>query len=181
VVDDYMKKVITSHPDKNWVLIGNSQPDFIPDDAVCVLKKRGKRYWTEFVSETINKEDDIRQANGHWYGEFYLPSSTIVVLGENVTSQDILRNQNMELKDGYIVVVFKTIKTKTSDTIDYLSYAKPDEKTRFEKEGATYTPYKIILPNGVEAEIPLNEEGIAMAIYEAGIRANDDYETEGTH
>jgi len=56
VVDDYMKKVITSHPDKNWVLIGNSQPDFIPDDAVCVLKKRGKRYWTEFVSETINKE-----------------------------------------------------------------------------------------------------------------------------
>ena len=25
------------------------------------------------------------------------------------------------------------------------------------------------------------EEGAAMAIYEVGLRANDDYETEGTH
>ena len=41
----------------------------------------------------IDKEDDIRNANGHWYGEFYLPSSTKVALGANVTSQDILKNQ----------------------------------------------------------------------------------------
>ena len=97
------------------------------------------------------------------------------------SSQYILKNQGIELKDGYIVVVFKTIKTETMGESDYLSYAKPNEKTRFEKEGAEYMPYTITLPNGVIAEIPLGEEGIAMAIYEAGIRANDDYETEGTH
>ncbi len=145
-----------------------------------------KNNTTKFVedalsSKEIDKEDDIRNANGHWYGEFYLPSSTKVALDANVTSQYILKNQGIELKDGYIVVVFKTIKTETMGESDYLSYAKPNEKTRFEKEGAEYMPYTITLPNGVIAEIPLGEEGIAMAIYEAGIRANDDYETEGTH
>ena len=74
----------------------------------------------------------------------------------------------------------KEIKTQSSDT-DYLSYARPTEESRFEKEGATYTPYEINLPNGAVAQIPSFEEGIAMAIYEAGIRANDDYEVEGTH
>lgn len=144
-----------------------------------------KNNTTKFVeealeSEMIEKEDDIRNANGHWYGEFYLPASTTVALGSNVTRENILRNQNMELKDGYIVVIFKTIETK-SDEERYLSYAKPNEKTRFEKEGANYSPYEITLPNGIIAEIPSLEEGIAMAIYEVGIRANDDYETEGTH
>lgn len=144
-----------------------------------------KNNMTKFIEEAltsdeIEKEDDIRNANGHWYGEFYLPASTTVALGTNITRQDILKNQNIELKDGYIVVLFKTIETK-SDEEGYLSYAKPDEQTRFEKEGATYSPYEITLPNGTIAEIPSLEEGIAMAIYEVGIRANDDYETEGTH
>lgn len=140
---------------------------------------------TKFIEEALEsleleKEDDIRKANGHWYGEFYLPSSTIVAYGSNVTSKEIVQDQSKILKDGYIVVVFKTIETKSAGT-DYLSYAKPNEQTRYEKEGATYTPYEIRLPNGNIAQIPSFEEGVAMAIYEAGIRANDDYETEGTH
>ena len=131
-------------------------------------------------SESLEKEDDIRNANGHWYGEFYLPASTKVVIGSDTTSQEILRNPNKEKKDGYVIVIFKTIETQNNG-VDYLSYGKPNEKTRFEKEGATYEPYQITLPNGTRVELPLNEEGIAMAIYEVGIRANDDYETEGTH
>ena len=35
--------------------------------------------------------------------------------------------------------------------------------------------------NGKTAVISDIEEGAAMAIYEVGLRANDDYETEGTH
>ena len=140
---------------------------------------------TKFVeealtSEMLEKEDDIRKANGHWYGEFYLPASTTIALNSTTTREAVIRNKDLLLKDGYIVVVFKEIKTESIDT-DYLSYAKPTEESRFEKEGATYAPYEINLPNGVKAQIPNFEEGIAMAIYEAGIRANDDYEVEGTH
>ena len=128
----------------------------------------------------LEKEDDIRKANGHWYGEFYLPASTTVTLGSTTTREEVIRNQNLLMDEGYIVVVFKEIKTESSDA-DYLSYAKPNEKSRFEKEGAIYTPYEINLPDGTKVQIPDFEEGIAMAIYEAGIRANDDYEVEGTH
>ncbi len=140
---------------------------------------------TEFIqealkSESIETEEDIRKANGHWYAEFYLPSSTSVAIGKETMSSDVIKNQNLLLNDGYIVVVFKEIKTKSNNE-DYLGYAKPTEQSRYEKEGASYLPYEINLPNGNVAQISELEEGVAMAIYEVGIRANDDYETEGTH
>ena len=140
---------------------------------------------TKFVeealkSEVVENEESIRNANGHWYGEFYLPASTKVAIGSSLESSDVINEQSKILKDGYIIVVFKNVETSEKDE-RYLSYSKPDENSRWEKEGAVYMPYEIILPNGNIAKISDLEEGIGMAIYEAGIRANDDYGTEGTH
>lgn len=131
-------------------------------------------------SESVENEESIRNANGHWYGEFYLPSSTKVALGSALESSDVMNDQSKVLKDGYIIVAFKTIETNEQDE-RYLSYSEPDENNRWEKEGAVYSPYEITLPNGNIAKLSDFEEGIGMAIYEVGVRANDDYETEGTH
>ena len=131
-------------------------------------------------SESVEGEKDIRNSSGHWYGEFYLPASTKVLLGKDKTKNDVLKNENNLLKDGYIIVTFDTIITNSEGT-NYLSYSKPNGETRWEKEGTTYHDYTINLPNGKTATISGIEEGAAMAIYEVGLRANDDYETEGTH
>ena len=131
-------------------------------------------------SESVESEKDIRNSSGHWYGEFYLPASTKVLLGKDKTRNDVLKNENGLLKDGYIIVTFDTIITNSEGT-NYLSYSKPNGQTRWEKEGTKYHDYTINLPNGKTAVISDIEEGAAMAIYEVGLRANDDYETEGTH
>ena len=103
-----------------------------------------------------------------------------MLLGKDKTKNDVLKNENNLLKDGYIIVTFDTIITNSEGT-NYLSYSKPNGETRWEKEGTTYHDYTINLPNGKTATISDIEEGAAMAIYEVGLRANDDYETEGTH
>ena len=131
-------------------------------------------------SESVESEKDIRNSSGHWYGEFYLPASIKVLLGKDKTRNDVLKNENGLLKDGYIIVTFDTIITNSEGT-NYLSYSKPTGQTRWEKEGTKYHDYTINLPNGKTAVISDIEEGAAMAIYEVGLRANDDYETEGTH
>ena len=131
-------------------------------------------------SELVESEKDVRNSSGHWYGEFYLPASTRVLLGKNKDKNDVLKNENNLLKDGYIIVTFDTIITNSEGT-NYLSYSKPNEESRWEKEGTEYNSYTINLPNGNKATIPNIKEGAAMAIYEVSLRANDDYETEGTH
>lgn len=124
-------------------------------------------------SETINgKEENIKDATGHWYGEYYLPASTIVAPGRDATKQTAISNP---ITTGYLVVAFEEIKTKTVEK-DYLGYDMPVEETQWEKENAHQT---IVLPNGKTATIPTS--GSAMAIYQIGLRANNDYETEGTH
>ena len=131
-------------------------------------------------SNQVTDENDIRNATGHWYGEYYLPASTKVVMGTMMESNDVINNKNKLLEEGYLVVVFKEIKT-TSNGNEYLTYTAPLEKTRWEKEGATYEPYEINLPNGTSATMPELKDGIAMAIYDLSLSAKDDYDTEGTH
>lgn len=131
-------------------------------------------------SSLIDDENDIRNANGHWYGEYYLPASTKVALGASTESNDVIKDKSRLKKDGYIVVIFKEIKTLSNGN-EYLSYTAPLENTRWEKEGATYEPYTINLPNGSTATIDDMDDGIAMAIYDLSLSANEDYDTEGTH
>ena len=51
LVNAEIETVIVDHPEHNWVLIGNYRPDFIPEDAVCMWKQEGCRYWNEFITE----------------------------------------------------------------------------------------------------------------------------------
>lgn len=114
------------------------------------------------------KEDDVINAIGHWYGEYRLPSSTLVVPKGEVANA----NSNF-LKDGYIIVQFAI--NSNYQNWEYLSYDRPNGNTQWQKENATST---VTLPNG--KTVTLNGTGNVI-IYEAGLKANNDYESSGTH
>ena len=129
------------------------------------------------TSESIANENEIKNATGHWYGEYYLPASTIVVEGAGTTREDVIKGTKKPLATGYLVVVFEEITTVEDDPeANYLTYSAPAE-TQWQKEGLETT---ILLPNNKQATITATN-GSAMAIYQVGLRANNDYETEGTH
>ena len=130
-----------------------------------------------------NRTNDIKNASGHWYGEYYLPASTVILMGASKTADDAMKavNSKTDVRQGYLVVTFDEITTGTTDAgTGYLSYAKPDRNTQWVKENAHKT---ITLPSGATATI--DTTGQAMAIYGGGtggfLRANNDAETEGTH
>ncbi len=113
-------------------------------------------------------EDDVIHPIGHWYGEYRLPSSTLAVPKGEVADA----NSNF-LKNGYIIVQFD-IQSNYQDWA-YLSYNKPDGNTQWQKEEMNST---ITLPNG--NTVTLSGPGNVI-IYEAGLKANNDYESTGTH
>lgn len=131
-------------------------------------------------SKNVENEDSIRNCNGHWYGEYYLPSTTKIALGKDITREDIIKDESKIIEEGYLIVVFKDIVT-LDNNLEYLSYSNPANDMRWEKEGAEYNFYEVNLPNGNMVTIKDMEAGIAMAIYDIGLRANDDYSSEGTH
>ena len=148
------------------------------------------------TSESINDDvaiggpNDIKNATGHWYGEYYLPASTVVVGGSGATREQVVKGAVKPITSGYLVVVFEEITTEddvndeNSSQPGYLTYSSPaapvEHKQQWEKEGIETT---IILPNGKKASIPTGNAHNAgpMAIYQVNLRANNDFETEGTH
>lgn len=128
-------------------------------------------------SATINgNENNIRNASGHWYGEYYLPASTLVYKGANTDRNAAIAKTGLQTS-GYLIVAFEEITTGTNETgAGYLSYDKPNGNTQWQKENAHQN---VTLPNGKTATV--NTSGIPMAIYQVGLKANNDYETEGTH
>ena len=130
------------------------------------------------TSEFVAGQNDIKNATGHWYGEYYLPASTLVVLGSNVPREQVIKGTYKPAPAGYLVVVFEEITTEDSvDSEDgYLTYSMPSENSQWLKEGIDSS---ITLPNGKTAQ--LTAQGVPMAIYQVNLRANNDYETEGTH
>lgn len=128
-------------------------------------------------STTINgNQNNIRNASGHWYGEYYLPASTLVYKGATTTRENAIAGKNI-LAGGYLIVAFEEITTGTNDTgKGYLTYSAPTTNTQWQKEQAHQS---VVLSNGKTATVPT--AGTPMAIYQVGLRANNDYETEGTH
>ena len=162
---------------------------------------------TDFIasavtSESINDDvaiggpNDIKNATGHWYGEYYLPASTVVVAGSETTREQVVKGAVKPITTGYLVVVFEKITTEddvndeNSSQPGYLTYSSPSEpedyKQQWEKEGIETI---IVLPNGVGkapgegVKIPTSNilNAGPMAIYQVNLRANNDFETEGTH
>ena len=134
-------------------------------------------------SETIVDENSIKKASGHWYGEYYLPSSTNVVLGRNVDRTAVVNGTVKPLTTGYLIITFEEIVTEDSinPTGGYLTYEAPSSNTQREKEGIDEC---IVLPNGISIQLKdsTGKPVLApMAIYQVGLRANNDFETEGTH
>lgn len=128
-------------------------------------------------SATINgNQHNIRNASGHWYGEYYLPASTLVYKGTTTTRENAMASKNI-LAGGYLIVAFEEITTGTNGTgKGYLTYSAPTTNTQWQKEEAHQS---VKLPNGRTATVPT--AGTPMAIYQIGLKANSDYETEGTH
>ena len=133
-----------------------------------------------------------------WYGEVYIPASTIVA-EKGATVAEITRGAKV-LEDGYLIISFEEIVSRRGDESRYLNYSigrttdgvkfSPDasnklvspsimyeEKTNDEKQALKS---EITLPNGKifkgyeETEAPI-------IIYDVSLRANDDYEQTGTH
>lgn len=133
-------------------------------------------YETEDAEKRI---DRIKDNTGHWYGEYYLPASTIVVPEAGVDRKDVMNGTKKPATTGYLVVVFKEIITNNGEN-EYLSYDKPSSDTQYEKEGIEKT---IVLPAGAygtTVTLPGNVTA-PMAIYQVGLRANNDFEQVGTH
>lgn len=133
----------------------------------------------------VKGPNDIKNATGRWYGEYYLPASTIVAGGTGTTRDQMIKNAVKPITTGYLVVVFEEITTEDdvkdeTEEPGYLTYDAHATNSQWSKEGLETT---IILPNGKKAEIPTSNasEAAPMAIYQVGLRANNDFETEGTH
>ncbi|MBO5179239.1 MAG: hypothetical protein J6B87_02700 [Clostridia bacterium] len=110
---------------------------------------------------------------GAWNGEYKLPASTLAVAKGAKLPSMLTDSNEIFLKNGYILVQFD-VKTNYN-TWEYLGYSKPKQNTQWQKENATQT---ITLPN--DKEVTINGVG-NFVLYEANVRASNDYEVGGTH
>lgn len=126
------------------------------------------------VNGSFPTDNDVINSIGRWYGEFRIPSSTIVA--KVGTDPKVVTNV---LKNGYIIVAFDNLQTLNGST-PYLSYEKQgsDGKNQWGKEEYSTS---IKLPNGLKTITFPESNGYAMAIYETDIKLNNDFETVGTH
>lgn len=106
-----------------------------------------------------------------WLGEIYMPASTVVAK-DGATLTQIANKQKVYL-EGYLVITFDDVYSTESDGTRYLNY--DSMKVAREKAGkATVT-----LTNGTTWSAPSDE--LPVVIYDISLRANNDYESEGTH
>lgn len=131
-----------------------------------------KKY-VKLEENTVLNDVKYNDYVGTWSGEYKLPASTLAVAKGTKLPSNLSDSNSIFLKNGYILVQFE-VQTNYK-TWEYLSYSKPNVSTQWNKESATQ---KIILPN--DKEITINSVG-NFVIYEANVRANNDYEIGGTH
>lgn len=137
------------------------------------------RYEKGYIGLT---EDEIIYSTGHWYAEYKLPSTLVA---KDMTGK--------ELNDGYFVVLFKIV-SRDYNGNEYLSYALPSNNTQWmkEKNDSNYTnqhqvaihlPGTITNTNGVSKNLDLKnlKDYYPVAIYQAGVSINSDWEVAGTH
>lgn len=128
-----------------------------------------------------------------------MPSSTIVVdnniLPQIMSNSEIIENISKEkgiFKEGYLMITFENIETTAESVESYLNYAilrnvegekiSPETPSLLVKEKEEKE--KITLPNGKEIKnLPENFkiEEAPILIYDVSLKANNDYESTGTH
>lgn len=156
----------------------------------------------EYTDSHFNKvtggRDTVIASVGHWYAGYRLPSSTVAVPKGTTVSQ-LISNPDIAKDGGYILVKYDIV--GKHGPYDYLRYTGPesinedtgDNTGEYEKDPngkdkkwqdpTTGNPdpssptIPVTLPNGKPAVVP---DGTIL-IFETDLRANNDYETEGTH
>jgi hypothetical protein len=140
-------------------------------------------YLLEIPVPAGTDEDDILKSASHWYGEYKLPSSTLAVKKGTVISGPVNENSAIfnDYKNGYLLVCFKISTTNNAEVTPvttYLSYGL----NRWQAEGYNMATKRITLPTGTAVAMPAGfAEYCPVALYQAGLKLNNDYETLGTH
>lgn len=168
--------------------IGGLKGITLTRENVTITKYKGREY--------IGASGDISR---RWYGEIYIPASTIVsdnkinkeAMGEGKIITNISRGKGV-LEEGYLMITFDNIETTLETNESYLNYEilrntdgvqiSPETPSVLvqEKEGKE----EIILPNGEKIKnLPaeFKNTDAPIIIYDVSQKANNDYETTGTH
>lgn len=168
--------------------IGGLKGITLTRENVTITKYKGREY--------IGASGDISR---RWYGEIYIPSSTIVsdnkinklTMEEGKRITNISRGKGV-LEEGYLMITFENIETTLKTNESYLNYKilrnsdgekiSPETPSVLvqEKEGKE----EITLPNGEKIKNLLatfKDNEAPIIIYDISLRANNDYETSGTH
>lgn len=136
---------------------------------------------TRYASDT--DKNKVLEAVSHWYGEYRLPSSTIVM------EKGKTPGNGTEYKDGFIIVMFQ-VKTKDSSGKDYLVYNEQQavgNQWKNEEGKAEGETLEIQLPKvsgqktNSKVKIKVENGFYPVAIYQVGIKVNGSYEIAGTH
>lgn len=144
------------------------------------------------VSNTGNRRLSMR-----WYGEIYIPASTIVA-ESGATVTQVSRGEKT-LKEGYLVLTFSDITSLFSSGANYLKYSigRDADGVQFSPNGTNLVSPSIMynektnngaqalkasikLPNGrTFSSYPQTDAPII--VYDVSLRANNDLEDSGTH
>lgn len=129
--------------------------------------------------------DSKPSASRRWFGEIYLPASTVVTSNSGDVA-DIINNTNKVYKAGYLVITFEPIEAMVGNT-SYLryDYSKDcnwnnisEKSVLLEEKGTKST---IDLPGTVTVNVPNNYTSAPVIVYDVSLRANNDFESTGTH
>lgn len=186
-----LTKISPKYSDINYtkqINIGGLNKLTLTRKNTTITKYNGKEY-TGLLGEVSRR----------WYGEIYLPASTIVsdnkinkeTMKESAIITNISKGKGV-IKEGYLLITFENIETIAENVEQYLNYAilrdadgtqiSPETPSVLVQEKENKTT--ITLPNGIEIK-NISENFIntnaPIIIYDVSLRANDDYESTGTH
>lgn len=121
-----------------------------------------------------------------WYGEIYLPASTVAVPKDTPIANVV--NGTATYKSGYLLVVFDSITTNDGNYLDYDVVKNPagtdisnSTKSQLREEKGTKLDSIKLPTSGIEKVIASLKGEAPIIIYDVSLRANNDYESSGTH
>lgn len=151
----------------------------------------------KFKDGTFDYISNPAKNSRRWYGEVRVPASTIVA-EKGATVTDIARGQKIK-KTGYLIVVFENIETSASGRNNYLQYSmgRKADGTQFSPVGTNLVSPSIMynektndgmqslkatikLPNG-KTFSAYPQTDAPIVVYDVSQRANNDFESTGTH
>ena len=168
--------------------IGGLKKITLKRENVTITKYKGREY--------IGTSGDVSR---RWHGEIYIPSSTVVSDNQiNKTTMEqgkiitnISRGKGV-LEEGYLMITFENIETTAKEVESYLNYGilrnsdgekiSPETPSILVQEKAGKE--EITLPNGEKIKnLPaeFKNTDAPIIIYDVSLKANNDYESAGTH